>query len=64
LITPNKLNRETSYKASSSKIIRAGGRLIFRNVDENASERLLTFNMFCLQNKDLLNNVVKGFYSG
>lgn len=36
--------------------------MVFRDVEE-ASEGLYKFNVFCLQNKPLLNKLVKGVYT-
>jgi len=56
-------------RASSSKVIvksktglRATTLFVFRDVD-NASDRLIDFNNFCLVNKAMLNKIVKNIYN-
>ena len=56
-------------RASSSKVIvksktglRATTLFVFRDV-ENASDRLIDFNNFCLVNKAMLNKIVKNIYN-
>ena len=41
------------------KKVKASELLIFSTDLENVSDRLTIFNTFCLQNKDLLNEIVK-----
>ena len=55
---------EMTPPKSDNKIVLSKRRnnLVFRDL-ENASPRLSQFNIFCLQNKNLLNKLVKVIYS-